>query len=446
MHVEEGKPRARSEIDEINPFQLPEEIIQHVISFMDIRSLSNMVQTSHQTNESLFSTLLISDKTWANFVEARFKIKCSIKRPKIFGGPTWKAAYRSLMCTNRIPRCRLITGNKKVIFAKPFYENYDNGNDEYFDDTMDDGRELHNRAVASSSMGISLWVTIGHTEDRNTRMTSKSRWNSSYGHIHTPQHCRSAHRSSARYSRTARNNHHEVRQRYIELHLCLQNTKSSGGTVEVDFSNAFAQVVCSRGTGESEIRYVYVRNFGEYRPKLLYHSRHQGVGDDAKQSGFCGKSFSRKDSVPLGHNPGKVGDMRIDDGCHHDVKSTQPFKLSLNAFDFAIVAVYLPCTPDMIFETDFLSQAILMNVPVIVNRKTSERKVHGTSLGSMSYREGIKTTLERNMRGLSPTLIHQPHHVLAAATFLVEEEIWNYYMELPGGCLALSDSNRSMRV
>jgi len=379
----------------LNIPQLPEEVIRNVISYMDITSMANIIQTSRQTTESLFSTLLLSDQIWAKFVEARFKIKCERRRPKTYGGATWKTAYRSLMTTNRVPRNRLVTGNnnQKVVFAKPFFGNYEKRCNKYA--AYLSGRKS-NETVAPSSLGAGLWVTIGHTENRNTRITSGRRWMSSEG--------KSVRNRNSRYGRETGLYADEERQRYIELHLCLQNTKSSGGTFSADFANAHSQVVYCRG-GVCEINEVNVKSGGEFGPKLLYHSRYDRSENNAKKANV--------DDIVDGIDS-------LNENAYHS------FDLTLEAFEFAVVAVNIPCPSGMVFETDFLSQAILMNVPVTVNERTAS---NGCARALDPHFAGVKD-------GNSTWL--------ASAAFLGEDDIWKYYMELPGGFLAAVDPS-SMR-
>lgn len=380
--------------------KLPEEVVRTIMTYMDIASIASIVQTGRQTTESMFSTLLLSDQVWAKFVETRFKIKCDRKRPKTYGGATWKTAFRSLMMTNRVPRCRLIAGTQKVVFAKPFFGNFEkrcNKYAEYFDDP-----QPRDDSIAPSSAGASLWVTIGHTENRNTRVTSQRRWSSSES--------KSSRNRNVRHDRARRPYVNEERQRYIELHLCLQNTKSSGGTVSADFANSQVQFIYCRD-GDFEIRNVSVKSVGEFGPKLLYHSRYDKSDDKAKNSDILGDSS-----------------LHEDESDSLDENSFYAFEVTLEAFEFAVVSLNIPCHSGMVYETDFLSQAVLMNVPVNVNR--------GRTMDTDAYHQAFNPKFAG--------IVNRDSTLLASAAFLAEDDIWKYYMELPGGFLAGVDPHRAL--
>lgn len=293
---------------------LPEELIRLVYSFADIPSLSALSRTS---KSPLFQYTL-DNTTWSNLVERRFRITTKTSRPKFHGGSTWKDAYRSLSCCNRIPRTRLTTKHK-VVFAKRGGEGSEN-----------------------SQNPVSLWALIFHTDNCETR--------------------------------TRRNSLRAGNSRYVCLRLCIQNTKSSG-EFSVNVNDASIKIAaisehCSHGAVST----------GSLRPRIVAFSgmtAHRDVSDITDSAG----------------------------------------DLTLGPFAFAVVAVHFPCASDMVFETDFLCRAVSVHVPV-----------NSSNGHSRCYNDESKEA------GTSH----------ASAFFLPENEVWNYYMQLPGGCLALTDRYRLM--
>ena len=423
---------------------------------MDIPSLGNIIQTCKQTQNSLFSDLITDDQnTWANLVTARFGIKTgSSKRPKSYGAPTWKAVYHTLMCANKIPKCRLLTGEGKVVFAKPVFGN---SLDETSSLYVRTSKKLHNTSKRSSkerkkSNGINLWVSVGHTPDCNTRRAKFRNWNAMSVDDENELHRCTSFKSASdiplqnryQFQRDREVNISNLNQRFIELHLCLQNSKSSNGVLHVDFSEAFVQMVGPASIGH-KICNVQAKNFGKYKPKLLYYS---GDGEDHRSS-KCSKSKTSRKKFHFTHPQMNINIARTQ-SCHEKLlqmssvnknskkekKRSSPHQLSLLPFEFAVVAVNIPCTSDMIYETDFLARCLLLHVPITLDTYIPHRiysvsnPCQGTSKRKQPEHEHILQWEK------------QKKTILASASFLTEMEVWDYYMELPGHCLVLSDIRR----
>ena len=426
--------------------QLPEVIINIIVEYMDIPSLSNFSQTCKQTSNSLFSTVITDDVAiWGTLIQRRFNIEnVEKKRPKTFGGATWKAAYGSLMYANRIPRCRLLTGKGKTVFAKPVL-----GSDfPVFCDTHSEHVD-ENKRNKMNTPGMSLWVSLGHTADCNTRNTRVRRWNALTKEEESSILSRSSSASTfdnhyksfegyknnnTFHGETMRNpnynqNDESGYQRFIELHLCIQNTKSSDGSIHVDLSEAFVQQI----NAAHDIINVGIKTWGKYRPKVLFYSGDSDIGYKQKTSSQNNSQKQIPHSLPFS----KLGplviksikpNMKRSKSCHDRLYrnnhegNKKPYLLTLHPFEFVIVAVNVPCTSDMIYETDFLSRSLMFHVPITADRYTQVQ--------SQSKLKWIK----------------QVHHCLATASFLSEMEIWDHYMQLPGGCLTLLDSRRALSV
>jgi len=86
----------------------------------------------------------------------------------------------------------------------------------------------------------------------------------------------------------------------------------------------------------------------------------------------------------------------------------------LRPFEVVILSIHIACPFEMSYETDVLSTMSSIRVPV-------------TSYGPLSS----------NHLG-----VQQHKHSVATARFLEEDALWEYYSQLPGGCLSLTDRSR----
>jgi hypothetical protein len=281
---------------------LPIELVRYVLSFADIPSLGALIQTGQNASAIEAS----SDYVWADLVRRRFRMETQRTAPKYHGGRSWKHAYRSMARCNRLFKSRY-TSNRKVVFAK---------NDQ--------------RANPSEDPAVSLWVTVGHTENCETRFVRGDD------------------------------------NRFVELFLCLQNVSSSSGTVKVNVMDAALRLVGNNA--DNGVRLV--QKEAPWRPKLR-------LSDESKTD---------KTSV---------------EAC--DIRKG----ITLAPFQVAVVSVHFPCAGDM-FETDILAKAVALDLPV-------RRLMKESGNGELSN---------------------------VSALFLPESAIWNYYTELPGGCLTLTDRYR----
>lgn len=221
------------------------------------------------------------DCTWERIAQMRFCISTKRTKPRNHGGRTWKDAYRSMAYARRIPRCRF-TSSRKTIFAKGASRQYQGCGD-----------------------CVSLWVMIGHTENCETRRA-------------TPRH----HRTTEE-------------QRFIELNVCIQNVRSSFGSVTVHVLDAALQAI--QGT-ETTIASPVCS--GWMQPRLLCFHRCTGAA-------AVGQSMIYSDSLDL------------TDG------------IRLHPFDFCVVSMHFPCSHD-VFETDFLARALQLRVPVFPHPSSPE--------------------------------------------------------------------------
>mmetsp|Transcript_27654 Transcript_27654/g.55857 ORF Transcript_27654/g.55857 Transcript_27654/m.55857 type:complete len:413 (-) Transcript_27654:465-1703(-) len=349
---------------------LPEEVVRILLQWVDIPSLALITQTSKAIPASL-ALLASDDTTWLSLVSKRFNIAAapgSVAQPrsKSYGGATWKAAYRSMALANRLPKCKAMP-RKHVVFAK-------GGNER---------------------QSVSMWIMLSHTDDCNTRIvpsTTTRNANSSSSSSNSDE-------SSINNDVDHEENDEAPRQRYIELRVCLQNIKSGCGSVNINLEEASANVIGPRGISMA----------AACSPRIIFES-----SDDTKPS-VSSKQSKRKKYGLDGrgrHSRSAAGRIIGDDSGDKGRVS----HITLEPFEFTVASLRVPCTPDMRYETDFLSRAHSVKVPV------------SWPLSSTAS-DHVKCQVDT-----------------CYAKFMSEPHIWEHYIELPGGCLTLADRNHVMSV
>ena len=297
-----------------------------------------MVLVSRLSSSSLSSSCGVSSK--------------SKKRPTTYGGQTWKEAYRSLAAAMRIPETSITSGSHTAggaIFASPHRR----------------GRK--GRGVANC---FGMWSMLGHTENCKTKVAR--------GNNRSPLPYRSD-------------------RRYIELKVCIQNTKSGFGNIvipnvaslrivsvdEEDYFNAWGW---DKWTSEYDSTFKVVCS-GPWAPKMLLRQRFRQTDSGSVSDGEC-----------------------------EDLPTANLEDIVLRPFELAIVSIHVACPETMHFETDVLSVMALMSLPI-------------AGFGWPCKSDGDLP---------SPVL-----RDVAVARFMSEEVLWeDYYCKLPGGCLSLTDRTR----
>lgn len=270
------------------------------------------------------------------------------KRPMSYGGSTWKEAYRSLAATMRIPEC---TATSATVFASP---------SKYRFQTKGHRTAYSKRGSQKAAVDyLGVWCLLNHAEDCCTK-------------------------AAPREHRIAANSSDE--RRYIEMKLCLQNTKSAYGCITIPDVRNIRFVTVNEEEGIASCGCVSdaciecapslsLVNHGRWAPKVLLHKRF--------------KEYER---------------------CTSQMKSNE---LVLNPLEFVVLSIHLSCRCDMIYETDVLSTLSSIRVPVVPHIGWQQQQC-----GS-----GVAT-----------------------AHFLPEDLLWDYYCQLPGGCLSLIDRSRLVPV
>ena len=351
---------------------LPDELLRIVISWMDIPCLALLIRTSKSSTIALMAA---DDKTWLSLVGRRFNIATNRStsagppRSKSYGGSTWKAAYRSMSLAKRLPKCRQMP-RKNVVFCKG--------------------------SNVNSCPSVNMWVMMNHTDDCNTRQVPREREISDTMENNENEDESSSIASSSSDDETPRD-------RYVELRICVQNVRSGFRTVQVDIKNTTVSIVGMRGMSVVGIQ----------EPRIVHKS-----GDDKKTAEASGSSkrtrynSSRRRSVRRSYLL-----INSDDDETLSEKNSFPTVtryVTLKPFEFIVFTARVPCTIDMRYETDFLSRARCVDVPV-----------------SWTSNKPNANTLTRNFDS-------------CYSEFISEFEIWEHYMELPGNCLTLVDRSHVM--
>lgn len=362
---------------------VPKEILIFLLKFLDVPTVGALIQTSSPSYGNI-AELAAMDHTWLQIVNQRFNIfkakrvaKGNVSKPRLYGGPTWKDAYRNMAISNRMPKLQ-VQYKKRNVFAKGCGYKIETEGKSIKTNTLTSnpsqskkirqGRQGHLR-----NQFVACWVMISHTENCNLRTTTLD--------IQYPRcHDRALGRSdlNGSWDRVGQNS-------YVELQIALQNTKSGFCSVDIDVCKATVQMYDS---SDSFYTQRIIRH-GPLRPKVVYRS----VGVDVDS--YMGQRYL----------DGHLGDV-----------------ITLRPFEFVMVSVCVPLThyternEQIQFETDFLSRALSICVPVTCQMNAS---CETPSSGDMHQNSAYSS--------------------IAIAKFASEHEIWENYMELPGGCLTLVD-------
>lgn len=389
---------------------LPEEVLRCIISYMDISSLA-LVSGTHRAKEGNFAALASDDVTWYGVIQNRFGIGCNHRRtcrkkkqegvvlvkrgsssslssydhdstskqaggrkrrPKTYGGATWKDAYRALSSTMRIPETSITSGSHAsgggAVFASPYLR----------------GRIGKNGCVANF---LGVWCLVNHAENCRTKLVGGQTNN----------------------GRRRRNHHDVVRgpnrlllpyradRRYIELKLCLQNTKSGYGKVVVpdvssirfvslDEEDYFSSWGFDKWDGDYDATFKLIE-VGPWAPKIVLRRR-----------------FS-DDEVAQERNSSDAEEWNAMRGKRDII---------LRPFEVVVLSVHISCPDSLVYETDVLSSISSIRVPVVADGWPSSK----------------------------PESCEVVNKGVSIAHFLEEDDLWEFYCQLPGGCLSLTDRSR----
>jgi hypothetical protein len=271
----------------------------------------------------------------------------------------------------------------------------------------------------TSVAGVCCWVLVGHTDDCRLR-----RQPNQLNENMTPRE--------------------EV---YVELQVCLQLVSSCTIQADLNLSEANVQLL-----GEPPCKKNVVL-FGPRKPRVIHHSfggKLQDVLLDIEPTTTCGSN--ENDLI-----------------------------LSIKPLEFVVVALNIICPHDMVYETDFLSRAISLHIPVCLVKELPIRSTIATLPASNStpmesppdvlsidlYRQYIDSSRGQKEDEFTDCTLSDPPLLESCddtpsepfktslkwikvlepgyinASFLKEKEFWNHYIELPGHCLALTSTVHS---
>lgn len=220
-----------------------------------------------------------------------------------------------------------------------------------------------------------LWIMLNHTENCNTRVFDDTNGNNS--------------------------------QRFIQLQICVQNIKSNTGrSLQFNFCESYLTL------SHCESR-VNVMQTGQYQPCIVYRSK-----DDE-----CMKNMKR---------PSYTSVLDENDFLNNVVSCT------LGPLEFVIAVVSIQCPSDIIYETDFLCRVQSLHVPYIMKEEVPYRS-------STSHLSAVMDVYNNSYNEKKNVLLYDPNPLgwcermkakVIRADFIKENEIWNHYNILPGGCLS----------
>ena len=469
---------------------LPTEVLRSILSYMDVPSLA-VLSNSHRGIDGNVSELASDDVTWYSLVRERFGIgrdnrrlrrrrrrygRCGVsrigceeekeeeeeevgvvvvnkrggggrpasdsthggllrRRPASYGGRDWKSAYRSLSSTMRIPETHLTGG---AVFAST---------------SSSTSSALGRRRCGSEGSGrgpadyLGVWCMVNHAENCRTRTVVDARATTGAGGCRPPLGRRQAASLPYRSDR-----------RYIELKMCLQNTKSGYGRLVVPDVRSIR--ISSHDEEEEDRRRLddyddsSSRAEDRRREEDLRRRRHRGHDDD--DNGYYHReeqsTFEILEDGPWAPRIAlrrraffaDDDDYYHDDGCDRDDSPTADLddataaddttrtSVILRPFEVVVLSIHVSCPGCFLYETDALSSMSSIRVPVAAadGWPTGGGPASGSRCGGGDGGIGAVDDARGRRRDAS------------IARFLPEDDLWEYYCLLPGGCMSLKDRSR----
>lgn len=402
--------------------KLPEEVLRSILSYMDIPSIGRLSAT-HKPKDKNLAALASDEDTWYKLAQLRFGIGCNHKRrrskkkknvvlvtrgsssslsslevfsssssasstsaagpgekrrrrPQTYGGATWKDAFRSLNLAMRIPETGITSGSAATsggpVFASPSIR-WSKRSGSSRSHCKPQLQQHQHQVEFNASKFLGIWCMLNHAENCQTKLCTNSAADRRRRLLCLP---------------------YRLDMRYVELKLCLQNTKSGFGTIcipslemiqvvtidEEDYFSAWGWDKCD---ADYPLTFNILKN-GPWGPKVLLR---QCV--DNGRSSDTDYALNVKDAIIL------------------------------RPFEVMVLSIHIACPFDMIYETDVLSTMSSIRIPV-------------TSMNQ----DGNNFTNQQHH------LLRQNEGSIASARFIEEDALWEYYSQLPGGCLSLTDRSR----
>lgn len=405
---------------------LPEEVLRSILEYMDIPSLA-VLSTTHKAQHRNIAYLASDDATWYKFIQARFGIGCNHRsrqegvvlvkrggvgdsssashsaslsqkqkerRPTSYGGKNWKDVYQAFSCIMRIPETSITSASQRsgsnAVFASPYRR----------------ARNSTRRVLVGDFFGV--WCMVNHAENCRTKTVEGRRM----GSVHHHQR-RCSIRNGTLRGESITNLPYRTDRKYIELKLCLQNTKSGSGRIVLpDVSSIHIASL-------EEDDYFSVHGWDTWDEN--YDSTFKLIQDGPWAPKIILRSSSRFCSI---NHDNVLKDQQSTDEYVMDwneVCCGRKKDLIFHPFDVIVLSVHISCPENLVYETDVLSSMASIRVPVVAE------------CWSMNKRdvEGGESTNNTDT---------------SIAYFLPEDDLWEYYCQLPGGCLSLTDRSRLVPV
>ncbi|KAL3763220.1 hypothetical protein ACHAW5_005180 [Stephanodiscus triporus] len=476
---------------------LPTEVLRSILSYADVPSLAAL-SNSHRPRDGNVSELAADDVTWYSLVRNRFGIgrddrrrrlrgrrrgpkegeeaegvvvvngrggdpsssadggvrdgrgRRRLRRPTSYGGRDWKSAYRSLSSTMRVPDTRLTSG---AVFASPGKKR-----------ASGSGGGGGGRGCVADCLGV--WCMVNHAENCRTRTVVDGR---ATGFGGGGAGRRRRRRPSGRRGGGRGTDDDEdppappppllpyrSDRRYIELRICLQNTKSGYGRIVVpdvgsirissydedneedeedvkedeeanlDDPHSHRGDVRTQGRGCRESTFAIVVE-GPWAPRIALRRRANLDDDDG-----CRRDDAAGDG---GDAPAAAAaaaeyyyDYYDDD---FDGATATTTSVILRPFEVVVLSVHVSCPECHAYETDALSSMSSVRVPI-----AADGWPKGCRRGGGGGGDDDDNDNEYNGNGRSR------RRDVSIARFLPEDDLWKYYCLLPGGCMSLTDRSR----
>jgi hypothetical protein len=333
---------------------LPDDLLDLIISFADIPSIGAICQTC-RPNHGTLSYIASREKVWLGIANLRFNLFSTkshdklhhkyLSNSRLYGGPTWKDAYRAMAVTCRMPKMGAnFSSKKKYIFAKS------RESTNIIEDGENDPSTTKpaTNQLAHSVHCLAAWLMIHHTEDCRLRYFS----------------------NNSRQDLRSWSNDDDFLQQdintgfvYIQLQLAIQNTKSACCTIHVNVGSAAIRMYTPMGSIMSR----GIVQGGVLGPKVIHRRSHQ---------------LDRSETTSTTRN------TTLDEKCQKIV--------SLKPFEFAVVRINVPLpqgmqhTDRLLFETDFLSRAMSISIPATCEITNPH---NGTDLHSKGHMTHVYSTI-----------------------------------------------------
>jgi len=241
-------------------------------------------------------------------------------------------------------------------------------------------------------------------------------------------------------------------RRYIELKICLQNTKSGYGRLVVPDVRSI-RISSHDEEEEEDRRRLDDEDRRREEEDRRRRRRHRGHDDDngyhhreeestfeiledgpwAPRIALRRRAFFADDDDYYHHDDGRdrgePPTADLDDATAADVTTRTP--VILRPFEVVVLSIHVSCPGCFLYETDALSSMSSIRVPVAADGWPTGG---GPASGSRCVGGGGGVGAVDDARG--------GRRDASIARFLPEDDLWEYYCLLPGGCMSLKDRSR----